>query len=62
LEGIPTKTWKTTVRRAKLIARLAEAERTTEKQIQDVAQKLKLSRASVFRLLARFKNSREATS
>jgi DNA-binding IclR family transcriptional regulator len=50
------------VRRAKLIARLAEAERTTEKQIQDVAQKLKLSRASVFRLLARFKNSREATS
>ena len=62
LVGIPSKTWKTTVRRAKFLARLAEAERASEEQIQDVAQKLKLSRASVYRLLARFKNSKEATS
>jgi putative transposase len=62
LEGVANKTWKTTVRRAKFIARLAEAERASEEQIKHVAQKLKLSRASVYRLLARFKNSREATS
>jgi DNA-damage-inducible protein J len=62
LAGVPNKTWKTTVRRAKFLARLAEAERASVEQVKDVAQKLRLSRASVYRLLARFKNSREATS
>lgn len=62
LVGIPSKTWKTTVLRAKVLARLAEAKSASEEQIQDVAQKLKLSRASVYRLLARFRDSREATS
>jgi hypothetical protein len=43
-------------------ARLAEAKGGSAEQIDGVAQKLKLSRASVYRLLARFKDSREATS
>ncbi len=50
------------MRRAKLLARLAETESSSIEQVDGVAQKLKLSRASVYRLLARFKDSREATS
>jgi len=62
LVGIPDKTWKTTVRRAKVLARLAEAKSPSVEQIDDTARKLKLSRASVYRLLARFRDSREASS
>jgi hypothetical protein len=50
LEGVANKTWKTTVRRAKFIARLAEAERASEEQIKDVAQKNSLRRAIESRL------------
>jgi putative transposase len=62
LASIPDKTWKITVRRAKVLARLAEAESASVEQIKDATRKLKLSRASVYRLLARFKDSRETSS
>jgi putative transposase len=62
LGRVPNKAWKKTVRRAKILARVAEAKSAGVEQIDGVAQKLRLSRASVYRLLARFKESREATS
>lgn len=50
------------VKRARAFARLAEADHCTVEQIDDVAKRLKIGRAMVYRLLARFRKARETTA
>jgi putative transposase len=62
LVAVPDSVWQPTVKRAKILAELAEAERCSTEQIRWAAKKLKISRAMVYRLLARFRLSQDATS
>ena len=62
LVTLPDSVWKPTVKRAKVLARLAEMEHCSKQEIQSAATTLKIGRAMVYRLLARFRVSKEATS
>jgi putative transposase len=54
--------WRETARRARIIAALAEHERCSTQQVDEAAGKLKIGRAMVYRLLSRFKQSRDTSS
>jgi putative transposase len=54
--------WRETAKRARVIARLAENERCSSEQVDAAARKLKIGRAMVYRLLARFRNNRDTSS
>jgi putative transposase len=62
LVEVPDSVWKHTIRRAKVLAELANLKECSEQQIEVAARKLKIGRAMVYRLLARFRLSQEATS
>ena len=62
LVEVPDSVWKPTVKRAKMLAHLAEMERCSNEQINETARKLKISRAMVYRLLARFRLSQQTTA
>lgn len=62
LVAVSDPVWKHTVKRAKVLAQLADLEECSAEQIEAAAKKLKLGRAMVYRLLARFRLSQEATS
>jgi putative transposase len=50
------------VLRGRILAQLAETQRCSKEQIDEAARRLKVSRAMVYRLLARFRVSEHATS
>jgi putative transposase len=54
--------WRATARRARVIAGLAENERCSVEEVDLAAGKLKIGRAMVYRLLARFKQNRDTSS
>ena len=59
---VPDSVWKPTVKRAQVLAQLAKTQRCSKKQINEAAKKLKIGRTMVYRLLARFRLSEQATS
>jgi hypothetical protein len=59
---IPDSVWKPPVRRAKVLAQLAETQRCSKEQIDEAAKRLKIGRAMVYRPLARFRVSEQASS
>lgn len=54
--------WRETAKRARVISDLAEMDHCTTAQVDEAASKLKIGRAMVYRLLARFKKSRDTSS
>jgi putative transposase len=62
LVAVPESVWKPTVKRAKILAQLAAKEHCSKEHIAEAAKKLKIGRAMVYRLLARFRLSEQATS
>lgn len=54
--------WRETAKRARVISDLAEMDDCTTAQVDEAASKLKIGRAMVYRLLARFKESRDTSS
>ena len=61
-ELIPKRDWRLADERARLLAPLAEAPSCSVADIDRVARQLNLSRASVYRLLRRFRQQLLATS
>lgn len=61
LVAVPDSVWKHTVKRAKVLAKLADLEECSSQEIE-AARKLKMGRAMVYRLLARFRLAQEVTS
>jgi putative transposase len=59
---VPDSVWRPTVQRAQVLAQLGETRRCSKKQINEAARKLKIGRTMVYRLLARFRLSEQATS
>jgi transposase len=62
LVAVPECMWKPTVKRAKIPAQLAAKEHCSKEHIDEAAKKLKIGRAMVYRLLARFRLSEQGTS
>jgi Fe2+ or Zn2+ uptake regulation protein len=62
LEFIAERDWRLADERARLLAPLAEAQNCSVADIDRVARRLKLSRASVYRLLHRFRQQLLATA
>ena len=62
LDSIPDLTWDTAAQKAKVLAPLAERANCTTEQIDEAARQLQVSRATVYRLLARYKQDLQATS
>jgi putative transposase len=54
--------WRETVKRARVISDLAEMDHCTTAQVDQAARKLNIGRAMVYRLLARFRESRDTSS
>jgi putative transposase len=54
--------WRETAKRARILAALADHERCSTKQVDEAGKKLKIGRAMVYRLLARFKQRRDTSS
>jgi putative transposase len=61
LHAIPTSVWKLTVKRAKVLTPLVETGQCTVQKIDAAARRLRISRAMVYRLLARFRQSQETS-
>ena len=59
---VPDSIWRETAKRARILAALAARDRCSTQQIDDAARRLKIGRAMVYRLLARFKNRRDMSS
>jgi hypothetical protein len=61
LHAIPTSVWKLTVKRAKVLTPLVETGQCTVQKIEVAGRRLRISRAMVYRLLARFRQSQETS-
>jgi putative transposase len=62
LDSVPDAAWECAAVKAKVLAPLAEQEDCTTKQMEAAAKDLGVSRATVYRLLARYKQRLQATS
>ncbi len=62
LDSVPDEDWDAAVRKAAVLAPLAELESYTTEQIDKAAVSLQLSRPTVYRWLAHYKQDREASS
>jgi len=62
LESVPDEDWDEAVRKAAILAPLAELESCTTEQIDEAARSLQLSRPAVYRWLARYKQDLAASS
>ncbi len=59
---VPDSVWELTVERARIVARLAEMGHCSREQISEAAKILGISRAMIYRLLARFRRFEHASS
>ena len=62
MDKIPEKHWKLGWRRERVIAPLAHQEHVTQREIKEAARKLKLGRAMVFRLVARYRGEHRTSA
>src|SRR3954451_6827499 len=62
LGAVSNPDWELAVERSRLLAPLAELDRCTVDQVDAVARELQISRAMVYRLLGRFRNSPQTSS
>ena len=61
-DAVPTSVWKLTVKRAKVLAPLAEEDHCSIEQIDEAARRLSIGRAMVYRLLSRYRQSLQTAS
>jgi putative transposase len=62
LDSVPDLAWESAALKARILAPLAELQDCTTQQMNEAARQLKVSRATVYRLLARYKQDLQATS